>query len=509
MHVTTPVARRLKVKLPVKGKVQSVRLNGQAVDYTIEAAVNNSRVVIETETGQEFTFEVSTGAPASVEGDVMVLLDRAANFAVRNASVVKVHDPQEKMDEVSINKATDNTSEVSIVPGAVGKYTVFLELQAGDARWLHPLDLDIRQDWILVEQFISAFNEGGPSVATPKVDNKTKDLTLQIRNNSRSAIKDKAVITVAGTKLAREVNIPAKASQTITLSLEKVWDKLSPGSIPVEVKLAGDTQIKNAVNWEIGKDKSLTFDTRLKPLDLSRHYNIDVGYLYSTGFRWRADYTGCGIGIDWRSQMPPVDDKGYVLMSPAISSYSYVNLEEAYSEDWQSWNLPDFDKPFGDTEIGIGFDTGSKPVRPDARGNILALVSTEPYEKLASEVVLKLEKPLRLEKIYLLTANLTKTIKCYYPGAEVIIHYTSGKDQTELLVPPYTMGCMLYPVSPLAYNIEFGSIGTLAFGNPAQTGFSVSDITLDPTRKVESIELKCVTSETIFGVMGLTVLEAE
>ena len=509
MHVTTPVARRIKVKLPVKGKVQSVKLNGQDVDYTIEAAVNNSRLVIETESGQEFTFEVSTGVPASVEGDVMVLIDRKAKFTVRNASVVKVHDPQEKMDEVSINRASDNTSEVSIIPGTVGKYTVFLELQAGDARWLHPLDLDVRKSWILNEQFISAYNEGGPSVAIPKVDTKSKSLTLQIRNNTNSAIRDKAVVTVAGTKLAKKVNIPAKAAQTITLSLAKAWDKISPGSIPVEVQLAGDTSIKNAVNWEVGKDKTLTFGRRLKPLDLSRYYNIDVSNLYSTDFRWRADYTGCGIGIDWRTEMLRGDEKGYILMSPAISSYSYLNLEEGWTGDWHSWNLPDFDKTIGDTEIGIGFDTGSKPVRPGARGNILALLSTEPYEKLASEVALKLEKPLRLEKIYLLTANLTKTVKCYYPGGEVIIHYTSGKEQTELLVPPYTMDCMLYPVSPLAYHIEFGSIGTLAVGNPTNTGFSVSDIILDPTRKVESIELKCVTSETIFGVMGITVLEAE
>ena len=49
----------------------------------------------------------------------------------------------------------------------------------------------------------------------------------------------------------------------------------------------------------------------------------------------------------------------------------------------------------------------------------------------------------------------------------------------------------------------------MAIGNPSKTGLSVQDIVLDPKRKVESIELKCTTSETIFGIMGMTVLEAE
>ena len=70
-------------------------------------------------------------------------------------------------------------------------------------------------------------------------------------------------------------------------------------------------------------------------------------------------------------------------------------------------------------------------------------------------------------------------MKSYYPGAEVVIHYADGHQQTEMLVPPYSMGTMLYPISPLAHHVEFGSIGQLAVGNPTQTGLSVSDILVD------------------------------
>ena len=57
--------------------------------------------------------------------------------------------------------------------------------------------------------------------------------------------------------------------------------------------------------------------------------------------------------------------------------------------------------------------------------------------------------------------------------------------------------------------IVYGGSLSMAIGNPSNTGLSVQDIILDMKRKVESIELKCTTSETIFGIMGMTVLEAD
>ena len=505
MHVTTPVDRIIRAKLPVKGAIKSVTVNGTPAKYTVETAVNVSRVVVETKAGGEFDFEVKTASPAVVKGDVKVFIGQKEEFNVSNAKIIKVHDSQEKMDKVSINSSGDTAS---IIPGAVGKYTVFLELQADQAKWLHALDLDIKSRWTFKEQFITAFNPGGPSVASPVIDEKTKTLSLHIENNSASAIKDSAVITVAGKQFKQKVRIAANAVETIDVSLDKVWTKLSPGSIPVKVKLSGDTQIKNAVNWQIGKDKAVKFASRMKPLDLDQYYNIDISHLYSLNFNWRIDYTGCGIGIDWRTEMPNVDDKGYVLWSPPTAVYAYLNLPEAFSGDWLAWDLPNFDSSIGETDTGVSFQTGSKPVPGGAGGNILALINSESSDPLPSAATVKLKKSLKLEKIYLLTANTTKTIKSYYPGAEVIIHYAGGSKQNELLIPPYTMGNTLYPVSPSIYHIEFGGSLSMAIGNPSKTGLSVQDIVVDPTRKVKSIELKCTTSETIFGIMGITILEA-
>ena len=38
--------------------------------------------------------------------------------------------------------------------------------------------------------------------------------------------------------------------------------------------------------------------------------------------------------------------------------------------------------------------------------------------------------------------------------------------------------------------------------------FSVTDFVLDPTKPLVSIELRCVATETLLGVIGLTLLDA-
>jgi hypothetical protein len=51
----------------------------------------------------------------------------------------------------------------------------------------------------------------------------------------------------------------------------------------------------------------------------------------------------------------------------------------------------------------------------------------------------------RLDRVYLLTANLTKILRCYYPGMEIIVRYTDGTRLLKLLIPSYTMSCMGHP----------------------------------------------------------------
>ncbi|MCX6924667.1 MAG: hypothetical protein NT154_15850, partial [Verrucomicrobia bacterium] len=52
-----------------------------------------------------------------------------------------------------------------------------------------------------------------------------------------------------------------------------------------------------------------------------------------------------------------------------------------------------------------------------------------------------------------------------------------------------------------------GDVTPLHMGG-CQPHLAVSDIVLDARRAVSQIELRCVASETVFGILGITLLEA-
>jgi hypothetical protein len=509
LHVITPVKRKVRAELPVRARVENVTINGKTAKYKLETAVNCCRVVIESEADREHRFEIEL-APIkpAVSGGTRALIGEKTEFVVKNAALRKVHDPQEKMHDISIKKASEGTFKASFVPVEAGKYTVFLELQSGDVSWFHPLDLGVRQPWKIVEKYIPGMGEGRPAVKSPSVDMKSKTLTFEIENNRQTRLSGPAIISVAGETSQQNIDIPTDAVAAVTVPLANVWNRLSPGSVPVQVKLAGRTETKEAVNWDIGKDKTAGFIKRLMSVDLKPYYNVTLHRLYGPEFEWRVDYTGCAIGVDWRHPMPLKDEKGYILTAPPIAQFVYHVLWEARSHHGPlrgQWEAPEINNPF-ETPVGVSFSTAG----PKRENDLLALASTEPYEQLPSSAIISFENPVRLEKIYLLTANLTKILKCYYPGAEVIVHYENGDAQTFELVPPYTMSCMVQDVCPRAYAIEFGKLLNLRgpLMGREKPNVAVSDIVPDMSRKVRNIELRCVASETIFGIMGITVLQA-
>jgi len=149
------------------------------------------------------------------------------------------------------------------------------------------------------------------------------------------------------------------------------------------------------------------------------------------------------------------------------------------------------------------------PVPPQP-ANILAISCTQPHQQFPGSVTLKLDKPRRLTKLYLLTANLVKTLKCYYPGAEVVVKYDDGTKHLHQMIPPYTMPSAVSNICPIAYTVKVGRLtGGGNHVNDLNMYLSVTDVPLDPSRTTESIQLRCVATETLLGVVGLTLLEAQ
>ncbi len=198
MNVTTPVPRIMRVEIPVRGPVENVTLDGSAIEYQLESAVNCARVVVRSPVGREHRFAVKYGTLLpNVAGSPTVILDEQATFSVRHAKIVAVHDPQQALRAVAIAARVDG-AEVTLVPTRVGKPTVFLELEAGNVKWLHPLDLAVSPPWTIRERYLPEFSRGGPAVVLPAVDEKTRALTIDLTNHGRRAISGVARIKVAG-----------------------------------------------------------------------------------------------------------------------------------------------------------------------------------------------------------------------------------------------------------------------------------------------------------------------
>ena len=140
---------------------------------------------------------------------------------------------------------------------------------------------------------------------------------------------------------------------------------------------------------------------------------------------------------------------------------------------------------------------------------LVAVCCTHPHDQFPSRVALKLPAPIRAENLYLLTANLVKPIKCYYPGAEVIVRYADGSEETHQMIPHYTMPSVVGNICPRAYARKIGQLVGNAGPIVDENGYlSLTDVVLDASKPVASIELRCVATETLLGVAGATLLEA-
>ena len=647
LRVTTPVARKVRAELPVRSAVKSVLLNGQPVKYTVETAVNSARVVIESPAGKEHHFQVALGGAAPVvQGDPRVIVGRKAKFAVQNAAIVAVHDPQKKMRHI-----TSGASWVQFVPAEPGGFTVFLELKAGDVTWLKPLDLDAGEPWRIVRRHVPGLTTGGPALASPSVDVKSKTLTLEIANNTRGELAGAAKITVASKSFQRDVKIGPSRVAKVTVPLADVWGRLSPGAVQVSVELAGRTEAAHAVSWDLGRRGPGFRCVDLRPL-----YNTDTTSLFSSATQWRIDYTGAQHGVDWRHPMPSKDAHGYVLLNSVMSIFEYGTLPEqwvsrkrgvmtvpadtftaagvpfrlaeppatkpktlaapsvwksirsegyhnsfrrrgaaavmaiegqprasngyllplaavstnrypklrlrlsatpnaryfiqlandreqtVFRSEWLSAPTTPQDRTFalppgkhidriylytwttdgrpaenrfesivlhsGDRQLSVDLTHLPAPASPRP-ANILAISCTQPHKQFPSSVTLQLGRPRRLDKIYLLTGNLVKTLKCYYPAAEIVVRYADGTEHVHQMIPPYTMPSAVGKICPAAHAVKVGRLtGGGNHTSDSNMYLSVTDIPLDPSKTAESIELRCVATETLLGVVGLTLLEA-
>ena len=323
-------------------------------------------------------------------------------------------------------------------------------------------------------------------------------MKVELANGAAADLTGVAEVTVAGRTVEQEVKIPASGQSELAVALGEAWDRLSPGSVPVTVELAGRKETKAALCWDSGLATGPVM-ARMRPLNLRSSDNAQMDKLFSPATRWRIDYTGAQHGVDRRHPLPLKDERGWVLMNSVMSIFEYGVLpEQTLSEGYLKLN----------NHAAMLALNAVVPIEMEPN-RLLALCCTQPYAQFPSRVTLKLSTPRRAEKLYLLTANLVKTLKCYYPGAEVVIHYADGGEQLHQMIPPYTMPSLIGNICPRAHAVPIGKLtrNSNSVLDP-QAFLSLTDVVLDPSKMVDSIELRCVATESLLGVVGATLLDA-
>lgn len=500
LTVRLPVPRRVRLELPIRASVRRALVNSEEASYKLQTEVGACRVVLESKAARQHRFEVWAGSEPVVQGDHQMTAHDSAKFTVQGAVVSRVLDPQGYLDGWAVQRGSNATSEVILAASRCGRPTVFLELQAGESTFLHPLDLEVHKRWSIVRKYVPGFSGNAPSVSSPRIDVQGRALELEAENHTADEWSSPFRVTVAGKSFDASERIPARSRRTMRLDLRSVWNRLSPGTTLIEVESAGDRDSAGASQWEWPEKQVAALQPRFRALDLEKHYNIDLDKLYSPDFRWRLDYTGKGAGVDWREPMPRRDQRGYELIHPAMNQFLWGCLPEQHLCDQHHpyWDV----KAFGgylETPIGVPFlcDRGKR---------ILALSCTEPYEQLPSSVTVRLANPEQIEKVYLLTANLTKTLKCYYPGAEVVLRGVDGSERLHTMAPPYTMSCIAQNFTPHCYAIPFGKLKDTTTLPSDDAYLAISDVPLAHSEMVREIEFRCVATETLFGLVAVTLL---
>ena len=99
----------------------------------------------------------------------------------------------------------------------------------------------------------------------------------------------------------------------------------------------------------------------------------------------------------------------------------------------------------------------------------------------------------------------------YLPNGEAVLRYADGGQAVTSLIPPFNLDCFFQKFSIEGVPVPFGQYGPGGFLYPKTTGFTSAHanalaIDCDPSRVLESVELRATCSEAVIGLAGLTAL---
>ena len=306
---------------------------------------------------------------------------------------------------------------------------------------------------------------------------RTLDVSYSYRRQGNQAIMNirtprPLVKRVRANLSGPEIVTPSQTESLITLSLGPPTPQPAPPKEPPILVDPGDNPPAPPAVSKVARGQMVLFD-------LSEVCNVTAEQFSATSFTF--DYAGGPSPLsNWWG-------------NPSLSMLPSPRMVEAGN--------------------GVRFLTSGRPYPGMGKtpNNLLALASWKPYPLPGGAVI---PVGLRCRQAWLLLQSYVHPIKNYIPNGEVVLHYASGRQTVESLVPPYNLDCYFQHFSRQGLPVALGRVSPCPAGwTPVSQGMSsahanAQEITCDPSRVLESVEFRATCSEGVLGLAGMTVVTA-
>jgi hypothetical protein len=473
-----PLARTLRI--PVRREVNSVSVDSQSAAYRIDAGVGRAFVVIDlpATTNRSRVAITLTGPELSLSVIPKLIAGQPVRLRAEGAERVELMDPQEALSAPRISGAT-----VEAVVARAGSRTAFVKATRGKTSLFLPAELTVSEPFAIVD---------------PRYDASQRRLDFTIENRGARSGRLAAEIHVAG--MVRMLDLSASENGRIAVALsltEGAARAVTPGSNPIEVEISGQRYRHDFIDWRQPPAAARQF----LMLDLSWDYHEEAASLFNTKFY----YDAWQMGVDY----------------PVLPSATY---------EWSGHRIenPKLAGARFQAAAGVPFYLANERkhggVYQSAEGggprNTLPVANWRPGIYPSNLVIPA--SGLKLSKVYFLAYSWQRGHKTYHPNVELVANYADGTRAVRQLIPPYSFMPQygLESANAHPYRAEVIDSG-LIIGQPrrktwylaaeeeARERADLYDLPLDPTRELQSVEVRSVTSESIFAIFGITLVKSE
>lgn len=428
----------------------SLRINGQSAQpETVEAVLRPCLKVVVPGTQRTVVEVEGEGKLPRLRYKPRICVGEDFRARGDGGEILELYDPQGIFEDTTV---TGQQLRATVLKDD-GHHTAFVRVKAELGTFWSPLDIECLPPIQITEARLAAIpglNEIGLRVA--------------IRNNTSRDIDSLAQIAFAGQTLAAPLKLRRGQTAPLKLPLSDASGVL-PGHTTVKLDVADYQATAQTCLWAVFQalqERKGQFAGECKLLDFPRNDTL-------TEIFTRAYQVG----------HPPL------LNCWTWYETDYINTD-AMRERAKGGVLM--------THVGVPFATS-----PEGNDG-LYLSRWQPFERSANIPV-----GVHADKLYLLLVNHTHNSQTHLTQAEVVLQYADGVNQTIPLTGPTDIDGMLQHYSDMAPEWIGGKDqGWYGHGRAKGVHADVTDIEVDPTRELAAFELRCVTEETLIGLLGAT-----